>query len=180
MDRLTPITTIADIPADYRNSPIGLLLESHNLDHTFEPFEAAELLIGMCMDHRKNLNIPNNFAYILRSGGANLRYSEFKVSYAIAVGGVRSIALIGHSQCGMVNLISKREQFIDGLVEGAGWDRERATEHFTHFAGMYEIGNAIDFVRSEAQCLRLRYPKVQVAPLFYRVEDNRLYGVSEE
>ena len=40
----------------------------------------------MCMDNRKHLHIPDNFAFIIRSGGANLRYSEFKVSYAIAVG----------------------------------------------------------------------------------------------
>ena len=73
------------------------------------------------MDHRKRLRIPDNFAYIIRAGGGNLRYSEFKVSYAIAVGEVKTIALIGHNQCGMVNLISKREQFIQGMVEHAGW-----------------------------------------------------------
>ncbi len=61
------------------------------------------------MDNRKQLNIPNNFAYILRTGGGNLRYSEFKISYAIAVGGVKALALIGHNRCGMVNLMNKRK-----------------------------------------------------------------------
>ncbi len=73
------------------------------------------------MDNRKHLHIPDNFAFIIRAGGANLRYSEFKVSYAIAVGSVSCIALVGHNQCGMVNLISRKEQFIRGLVENAGW-----------------------------------------------------------
>jgi len=40
-------------------------------------------------------------------------------------------------------------------------------------------GNEIDFVLSEAQRLRMRYPKIQVTPLLYRVEDNLLYQVKE-
>jgi carbonic anhydrase len=179
MNRLIPIQTSDDIAPAYRNKPIGDLLEYHNLNRPFDTYAKAQLLIGMCMDNRKHLHIPDNFAYIIRAGGANLRYSEFKVSYAIAIGGVQTIALIGHNQCGMVNLISKRDRFIDGLVDKAGWEREWATEHFIHFAPMFEIGNEINFVLSEAKRLRLRYPKIQVAPLFYRVEDNRLYLVKE-
>jgi len=133
----------------------------------------------MCMDNRKHLRIPDNFAYIIRSGGANLRYSEFKVSYTIAVGGVSAIALIGHNHCGMVNLMARREVFIQGLVDNAGWEKGWAEEHFMHFAPMFEIGNEVDFVLSEAKRLRLRYPKVQVAPLMYQIEDNQLYLIRE-
>jgi carbonic anhydrase len=179
MNRLISITTPDDIFVEYRNTPIGLLLGYHNLNHSLDSFTQAQLLIGMCMDNRKHLRIPDNFAYIIRAGGANLRYSEFKVSYSIAVGGVRSIALIGHSQCGMVNLIARRDLFIQGLVENAGWEKEWAEQHFMHFAPMFEIGNEIDFVLSESKRLRLRYPKIQVAPLFYRVEDNLLYLIRE-
>jgi carbonic anhydrase len=131
------------------------------------------------MDNRKHLHIPDNFAFIIRSGGANLRYSEFKVSYAVAVGGVRSIALIGHTQCGMVNLIARKEKFIRGLVDSAGWTPEAAEAHFGQFAPMFEIGNEVDFVLSEVKRLRLRYPKILVAPMLYRVEDNRLYLIKE-
>jgi carbonic anhydrase len=131
------------------------------------------------MDNRKHIHIPDNFAYIIRTGGANLRYSEFKVSYSIAVGGVRSIALIGHTQCGMVNLIARKVQFVQGLVDNAGWQQQEAEEHFRHYAPMFEIGNEVDFVLSEVKRLRLRYPKVSVAPLIYRVEDNKLYIISE-
>jgi carbonic anhydrase len=131
------------------------------------------------MDNRKHLNIPDNFAFIIRTGGANLRYSEFKVSYAIAVGDVRYIALIGHNNCGMVNLAARKDIFIDGLVEKAGWNREWAEEHFMHFAPMFEIGNEIDFVISEAKRLRSRYPKIMVAPMLYKVEDNSLYLINE-
>lgn len=179
MDRLVPVTTKDDIFPGLRDTPIGLLLEYHNLSREYETYTQAQLLVGMCMDHRKHLHIPDNFSYIIRAGGANLRYSEFKVSYAIAVGGVRHIALIGHNQCGMVNLMARKESFIKGLTENAGWDRDFAEQHFTQFAPMFEIGNEIDFVLSEAQRLRLRYPKIQVAPLLYRVDDNLLYQVRE-
>lgn len=179
MKRLVSIASREDIFPELRDTPVGLLLEYHNLQRDSEPYVQAQLLVGMCMDNRKHLHIPDNFAYIIRAGGANLRYSEFKVSYAIAVGGVKSIALIGHTQCGMVNLVARREIFIKGLVENAGWDPEWAEQHFTHFAPMFEIGNEVDFVLSEAKRLRLRYPKIQVAPLMYKVEDNLLYQVKE-
>jgi carbonic anhydrase len=179
MNKLLSIASKEDIPGEYRESPIGRLLEFHNLNRDLLPYTSAELLIGMCMDNRKHLHIPDNFAFIIRTGGANLRYSEFKVSYAIAVGGIRCIALIGHTQCGMVNLIARKEQFVQGLVDAAGWQPESAEEHFFHFAPMFEIGNEVDFVLSEVKRLRLRYPRIVVAPLMYRVEDNRLYLIQE-
>lgn len=179
MKRILSVTEPADIQSVYRDTPIGLLLEYHNLGRVLDPYTKAQLLIGMCMDNRKHLRIPDNFAFIIRTGGANLRYSEFKVSYAIAVGEIKAIALIGHTHCGMVNLMARKDQFVQGLVDNAGWDKEWAEEHFMHFAPMFEIGNEVDFVLSEAKRLRLRYPKILVAPLIYRVEDNRLYLVNE-
>ncbi len=170
----------SDIALPYRDTPVGLLLEYHNLQRRFETYNQAQLLIGMCMDHRKNLRIPDNFSYILRVGGANVRYSEFQVSYAIAVGGVGAIALIGHNHCGMANLHSKRDAFINGLIQKAGWDSEYAEQHFMHFAPMFEIGNEVDFVLSETKRLRLRYPKILIAPLLYKIEDNLLYQLRED
>ncbi len=179
MGPLIPINNKKDIPPPYRGTPIELLLEYHNLQCPFAPYSQAELLIGMCMDNRKHLHIPDNFAYIIRAGGANLRYSEFKVSYAIAVGGISCIALIGHSQCGMVNLVARKELFIQGLVERGGWDKEQAEEHFMNYAPMFEIGNEVDFVLSEVGRLRARYPRALVAPMLYKIEDNRLYLIEE-
>lgn len=179
MQRLIPVRTPADIPPPYDSSPIGLLLQYHNLGRAYDAYSSAQILVGMCMDNRKHLRIPDNFAYIIRSGGANLRYSEFKVSYAIAVGGVRHLTIIGHNNCGMVNLVGRKELFIEGLATNAGWEREKAEEHFNHFAPMFEIGNEIDFVLGETKRLRLRYPKIQIAPLLYTVEDNLLSFIGE-
>jgi carbonic anhydrase len=178
MNQLLSITKTADIPSEFLDTPIGRLLEYHNLNRAFDEYTHAPLLIGMCMDHRKKLRIPDKFAYIIRTGGANLRYSEFQVSYAIAVGGVKAIALIGHNDCGMVGLSAKKKKFVNGLVEKIGWERKWAEDHFTHFAPMFEIGNEIDFVTSEANRLSLRYPGVQVIPLQYKVEDNLLSIIS--
>ena len=179
MNRLLLIESTDDILPEYRNTPIGLLLEYHNLDRPFDNYEKAELLVGMCMDNRKHLHMPDNFAFIIRSGGANLRYSEFKVSFAIAVGQVRHIALIGHNNCGMVNLISRKDEFIKGLVE-IGWEKEKAEEHFTHYEPMYEIGSETDFILSETKRLRYRYPNIKIAPMLYLVDDNKLYFIKEE
>lgn len=179
MDRLIPIKTENDIPQEYRNNPIGRLLEYHNLGRPFESYQSAQLLIGMCMDNRKHMTIPDNFSYIIRTGGANLRYSEFKVSYAIGVGKVNHLALIGHNHCGMVNLVARKNDFVNGLVEVAGWEKEKAEEQFMNYAPMFEIGNEIDFTLSEVQRLRKRYPKIQIAPMIYLVEDNRLYLIRE-
>ncbi|HET7321427.1 MAG TPA: carbonic anhydrase, partial [Longimicrobiaceae bacterium] len=116
---------------------------------------------------------------VMRAGGANLRPLEFNVSFAVAAAGIRHIALAGHTQCGMIDLASKQDEFIQGLVD-AGWDRSAAEAHFQGFAPFFEVGNEADFVIEQARQLRLRYPSVQVAPLIYRVEDNRLYQVREQ
>lgn len=179
-NNLIPVKSKEDILPEYRDTSVGLLLEYHNLNREYETYTQAQLLVGMCMDHRKHLHIPDNFSYIIRAGGANLRHSEFKVSYAIAVGGVKSIALIGHNNCGMVNLVARKEIFIQGLIKNAGWEQDRAEEHFNQFAPMFEIENEVGFIVSETQRLRLRYPKIQVAPLLYIVDDNLLYQVKED
>ena len=177
---LTAVERAEDIPPQYRDTPVSDLLEYHNLDRPFDTYTNAKLLVGMCMDSRKHLKIPENFSFIIRAGGANLRYSEFKVSYAIACGGVRAIALMGHTNCGMVNLAGRRDQFIRGLMDHAGWSREQAEEHFNTLAPMFEIGNEVEFIKSETKRLRNRYPKIIVCPMMYKVEDNRLYLIPEQ
>ncbi len=178
-NRLIPVPSSAEIPIAYQGTPIGLLLEYHNLKRASDVYNKAALLIGMCMDNRKRLRIPDNFAYVIRAGGANLRYSEFKVSFAIAIGGVKAIALVGHNNCGMSNVTTKKEQFVQGLVENAGWEKESAEAHFLQFAPMFEIDNEINFVLNETHRLRQQYPLIQVAPMMYLVEDNLLYMIKE-
>lgn len=173
-----PVTSAEDVLPEYADTPIGSLLRYHNLGQPLPPaYGKPVLLVGMCMDHRKVLMIPDEFAYVLRSAGANLRDSSFEISYAVAVGGVSTIALLGHTDCGMVQVTRKRDSFVRGLVERAGWDAGKAERHFDRFAHRYEIGDAIEFAVAEAKRLRRQYPRLLVAPLLYTVEDDRIVQI---
>jgi carbonic anhydrase len=73
VNRLVLVTDSEDIFPTYRDTPIGRLVEYHDLARPHYSFLKAELVIGMCMGNRKHLHIPDNFAFIIRAGGANLR-----------------------------------------------------------------------------------------------------------
>lgn len=180
MNDLIKVVVEEDIFQKYKNTPIEKLFGYHNFGQPFDKYTKAEMLVGMCMDNRKQLRIPNNFAYILRSGGGNMRSSEFKISYAIALGGVKTVAVIAHNHCGMVNLISKRDEFVKGMVENAGWKEKHAEEHFMSFAPIFEIENEVEFLKSEVRRMRERYPKILFAPLYYNVDDNLLYLLNDD
>lgn len=157
-----------------------MLLRYHNLA---EPIPAstghAELLVGMCMDNRKDLMLPGEFAYVLRAAGGNLRDSEFEISYAVAVGGVSTLVLLAHTDCGMAHVTGKRDAFVRGLVERGGWEPAAAEHQFVEYAARYESGDPVEFVCGEAARLRHIYPALLVAPLLYTVEDDRLVQIVE-
>jgi carbonic anhydrase len=75
--------------------------------------------------------------------------------------------------------MARKEQFVRGLVEHAGWETGRAEQHFLQFAPMFEIGDEIGFVASEAARLRLHYPRILVAPLLYHVHSGLLSLIRE-
>ena len=176
---LKPVRSLAEVPPSYRGTPIADLLAYHNLGVPHSSYAQAVLLVGMCMDPRVRLRIPENFAFIMRAAGANFRETDFQVSFALAVGGVQAIVLIGHNQCGMENLHARRGEFIDGLTDGVGWSRGEAESHFDSLSPEFEIGDAGELVRSQTQRLRLQYPRVVVAPLMYDVEDGMLYQLEQ-
>ncbi len=176
--RLRAVDSEKDIDAAWRETPIGDLLRYHNLGIKPKAYERAELLIAMCMDNRKTLRLPDNFAYILRAGAGNLRRMQFKFSFAIAVGEVKAIAIIGHSDCGMNQLSERRSQFIAGLIQNGGWDAAAAARHFDEHVGEFQIVDTIAFAEDEAARLRQVYPRITVAPLFFTVEDGRLHQLS--
>ncbi|MDQ6888054.1 MAG: carbonic anhydrase [Gemmatimonadota bacterium] len=175
MAEIIPVNYRDDILPEYRDTPVGLLLEYHNIGRAAAAPEAPQLLIGMCMDSRKSLRIPSDFAFVLRTAGANMRDNEFRISYAIAVGGVRTIVLIAHTDCGMARLGQRRDQFIRGLMDAAGWDEARAVAQFEECAPKFGISDEVEFVLREAERLRGIYPRIAVAPLLYRIEDDLLY-----
>ena len=176
---LISVTEPDDIVPAYGGTPIGDLLSYHNLGAAYRSYTKPEIIIGTCMDYRIDLRIPQKFAYILRTGGGNLRGLEFPISYALAVGKVSAICLIGHDQCAMTDPTSKRQDFVRGLVEGSGWSRQIAEDHFDSFAALFEIGDSVRFTLTQALYLRRQYPKVTVAPLIYRLGDSLLYQIDD-
>ena len=176
---LIDVRSVTDILLSYQKGPVGELLAYQNLLKPYKTHTRPRLLIGTCMDHRLDLNIPAEFACILRVAGGNLRRVEFDVSYAIAVRGIRAIAVIGHDQCGMADLASQRSDFVDGLSANAGWSPKAAEEHFSDSLVTHDIGTVMGFLRIESQRLGARYPGVQIAPLFYNLEEHLLYQVAE-
>lgn len=179
MKHLVPVRSRADVPPPFRHSPIEDFLAYHNCGEAGRRYEHPEILLAKCIDYRERVRIPDRFAYVIRTGGANIRCVEFQVSYAIAVGGISALAVVGHTHCAMVNLMAKRDAFVAGLVR-AGWNQEWAESNFLNYAPFFEIGNEQDFVLSETRRLRQRYPGVVVAPLLFRLEDKLLYLLRED
>jgi carbonic anhydrase len=178
--RIVAVDSIGEVLPAYAGTPVEWLLRYHNLAEPLPSTSGrAQLLVGMCMDDRKDLVIPNEFAYVLRAAGGNLRDHAFDISYAVAIGGVAAIALLAHTDCGMVGLRTKRAAFIRGLVARGGWDEPRAAEHFDECVARYALDDAVEFVVEEADRLRASYPALLVAPLLYRVEDDRLLQIVE-
>src|SRR3972149_9984223 len=92
----------------------------------------------MCMDNRQALRLPQNFAFIVRNSGGTRNGVSFSISFAVAVSGIRHIAVIGHSDCMMVNLESRRLEFVRGLSECGGWERAIAESYFLDSGVLFE------------------------------------------
>lgn len=180
MNSLLQITKNEDIIDEYKGTPISLLLEYQNLGRPYDEFENAQLIIGTCIDFRIMLNTPRNFSFVVRSGGANMDNDGFFLSFAISTAQIKHIALIGHNHCGMSNIEARKGEVINGLVKTAGMGKTQAEEHFENSISKFEIGNEVDFILRETNRLRSLYPKIQVAPLFYLLEDNKLYLIDEK
>lgn len=179
MSQLQKIMSANDILAEYRNTPIGELLEYQNLDKQFEIPPKPQLLVGMCMDYRKKLNIPEKFAYIMRTGGASLKGKEFNIAYAIGVGHIQYMVIIGHDHCGMSDIGVHRDEFVNGMAQHAGWTKETAAGYFDKEVGSFDIGDEMEFTIKEVTRLRKLYPGIVIAPLFYLLGDNSLCHIIE-
>lgn len=169
------IESETNIPRELLNTPFADLLMYQNLKSPHKKYEKAQIAIVMCMDNRKQLEIPGRFAFILRTAGARITGSEFKLSFAIGFGDIKHVALIAHTNCGMVDLSSKKEKVVEGLIKNAGWSKEQAENHFQSFAPFFEIENEIDFIVSESNRLKEKYPKIFFIPMLYDIEDNKLH-----
>ena len=173
------MTNKNDIPEEYRGTAVEELLCHHNFGH--EPDSAddtARIAILTCIDPRVTLRLPDGFAFVLRNAGAKTSGMEFALSFAVAVCGVRTVAVIGHGGCNMAGVGRHKADFVDGL-ERCGWKRSEAERFFFTMSPRFATEDIADSIADEARRLRGLYAGVLIAPLYYSVKDGLLYTVDE-
>jgi len=179
MDRLVAITKESEIPDAFKNTPIEVLLKSNNLGKIdIAPSETPELLIGMCIDYRKSLYLPRDWAYVIRREGANMLGAEFALALGTSMG-IKYMALIGHDRCAMSRPQNNRDNFIRCLTEEHGWNSDLATRFFEDHIRSHEIGNEISFMIEESNRLQRTFKGLTIVPMLYRLDDNKLYLLKE-
>lgn len=174
---LKPVRTEADILPVWRSTPVAELLALHNLGAEARQYAHPQILIASCFEQQTALRIPAGFAISLHTAAANLKRNPFKVSWAIGIGRISAIAIVGHTGCGLVDLRIQREAFVEQLISAAGWARPAAEQHFDHWSDLFAIDDPVSFAAAEAARLQIRYPKIPVAALLYDTTDRTLLQI---
>lgn len=177
--KTSSLQSVSDIPSQYLNTPVEKLIRYHNWQESYATYDYPEILVAKCMDYRVQLSLPSRFAYKLRTGGCNLCHNDFQVAYAVAVGGVKAIALISHTDCGMVALEEKRQTFIEGFTGISDWHPGEAAAFFDKHATENALCRESDIIFEEATRYRSWFPRLAIATFLYRVEDGLLYLLEE-
>jgi carbonic anhydrase len=159
------------VPPQWRDTPIGAFLGYQVLGQPHVRHEAPSLLVGTCMDGRIGLHLPRNFAYILRTAGANLAAVEGNLAYVLGAADVKHVALMGHTGCRASRIETRRDQIVDGLVKD-GWDRERAAKHVDDHVLQAGIDDPISFTIREAARIRSIYTRIAVVPMLYDTDTD--------
>ncbi len=178
-NRLIKVNSMADIPSRFQNTPIADLLRSQNMyDIGYEVSPAPSLIIGMCIDHRKQLHLPKNGAYIIRAPGANMKDHEFSIALALS-SGITYMALLVHNKCLMSDL-SKRKSLVKRiLVQEHGWEINNTEKAFDDFAKAKQIGDPVSFGLAESARLQNIFKGLTVVPMLYDIYSDRLFIIKE-
>lgn len=171
--RLFDMATPADIPDEWKGTPVEKLILSENFETPIEETGKPEILIVTCIEFRYQLPIPSMFAFVIRRASGRLIGSEFSLAYTL-YRGVECVALIGHNDCGMTKVLEAKEGMRDALVKH-GWHELRAEEFIQYHAGRYGIGDEIDSLEREYWRLKRLFPNLLIAPMFVCLADKKLY-----
>ncbi len=178
-ERLISIESDNDIPAHLQGTPIESLLKAQNMFEAEEETEdTANLIIGMCMDYRKQLHLPKNCAYIIRSPGANMKDHEFSVALALSTG-IRYMALLVHNKCIMSDPFKQRRNFLKVLVRNHHWKREQAEMMFSSSVTQGYIGEPVSFALQESHRLKTLFADLTVVPLLYDVDSDKIFLIRD-
>jgi carbonic anhydrase len=165
-ETLVPVRSPSDILPGWQDTPLGDLLRYASLGlPPARQYDHPVLLLTRCWEDQAPLPLPPGFALALAGPGGVLKRSPFDVSWAVAAAGVRAIAVVGHADCGLAGLRSRREEFVTALVSSAGWERPAAEQHFDHWADLCEVADPAAAAAAEARRLKARYPGLSVGAL---------------
>ena len=160
------------IPARWQGTPIEKFILAHNKGQQFETVGIPELMIVTCIDYRINLRLPEHFAFVLRRAAASLSGLEFNLSYALSKG-VEHLAILAHSDCAMTRVSDHRAPILNELIRH-GWQEPHAESFVDEQAEHYAIAGELDALRSESKRISCMFNKLEVAPLFLDLEENRI------
>jgi sulfate permease, SulP family len=176
--RLLAIETLEDIPLNLRNTPIEDLLKCQNFyEVNDETASSANLIIGMCIDHRKQLHLPKNLAYVIRSPGANMQGCEFSIALGLS-SQIEYMALLVHNKCLMSDPYPLQKKVNDALVQEQGWSPRMAATFFDNHAASGLVGDVINFGKDESTRLQSVFRGLKVVPLLYDVDSDRLFLIN--
>lgn len=179
-DRLLALKSVKEIPGCIEGTPIEELIRSQNffeadLNHS----EELKLIVGLCVDYRKQIHLPRNCSYVIRSPGANMRDCEFTIALGLSTG-IRHMALIVYNKSMMSDPFKRKEEFVNTLIQAHSWTREKAVNFFDRRASDLEIDEPVDFALAECKRLTNLFPGLFVVPLVHNVEsDHRLFLIKD-
>lgn len=178
LNRLIAIDSVEDVPGSIRGTPFEDLITSQNFFDADTKTSETGLIIGLCTDYRAQGHLPKNCAFVVRAPGANMQDSEFSIAMAIAAG-MSNMALVVHNRCVMSNPFDRREAFVSTLIRDHAWSSDKAETFFEQKAGTLEIEDPINFALSEATRLKTLFPNLRVVPLYYNVDNDRIFLIKD-
>lgn len=174
---LQSVRSADDILETYRGTRIGDLLAAHNLGTDASVTDPADVVIVTCMDYRIDLRLPDRFAFQLRTAGATPEPVLANLAFAVSVAGVRTIAVIGHTDCAMCRAESGMEAMATHLTTQEHWTPGAARDARHTITQTFEISDPVPATIAYARRLATLFPSCLVAPLLYQVEDDAVVQI---
>ncbi len=175
---LKAVCSNTDILPEYLDTPVADLLTMHDLDGVAELDASTSMVIVTCMDARLVLKIPKEGAFVIRTAGAAPQPALSNIAFAVAAAGVRTICIIGHTDCAMARTDVARQPFLQHMIEAEGWSDNASEAMFSDLQQIFAIHDPVVATSERAQWLRQQFPTCLVAPLLYQVEDHMLTQIT--
>jgi carbonic anhydrase len=151
---------------------IEKLLEYHNKSFATEHYEEAEILIITCLDSRIDLQVPKKFAFTIRIAGANPKAVMPNIAFVVSRG-IKSIAIIGHTDCAMSDETKVRETFSQGH-HSVDLPSEKVEEYFKLNILPSVFSDLNENLKENKKYLKSKFPEINIQAMIYDTETHAL------